>query len=238
MLGHATLLIELDGKTILTDPWLTEPLYFGQLTHPGDFTPPESLPPIDLVLISHGHQDHCDPNTLSMLPSDTPVIICKSYRKTAEKAGCERIHPMAAGDTFLMDTLVVQAMPGKHPGGITTYMLQGREGKVFFGGDSAYTPALEEALRDTWPDVCLMPISGGSVGPLVFHMNAREAATLVAASGAKASIPIHYHFQLKWGGLKRFLMGPECLEDFQEAMKEKAPKTAVSVLDYNETWEK
>ena len=237
MLGHATLLVEIGGKTILTDPWLTEPLYFGQLTHPGDFCPPEELPPIDLVLVSHGHTDHFDPGALKMIPGDAPVVIFEGYQKTARKAGFENVHPVKAGDRYSTDGLEISAMPGKHPGGIATYMIQGRGEKVYFGGDSLLTPELENALKGTRPDVCLMPISGGAVGSFRFHMNAREAAALVKASGAKTAIPIHYHFQLKIPFLNRFLFRENCLQEFLDAMNEIAPETAVSVLEYNETWE-
>ena len=237
MLGHATLLIEIDGKKILTDPWLTEPLYFGQLTHSGDFKPPEQLPPIDLVLVSHGHQDHFDPATIEMIPEDTPVVIFKGYEKTAVKSGFKNVHPVMVGNTWSADSVKISAMTGKHPGGIVTYMIQGQEGKIYFGGDSIFTTELENALKDTRPDICLMPISGGAFGPFKFHMNAKEAAKLIKSSGAKRGIPIHYHFQVKKPFLNRFIFRINCLDEFRSEMNSLTPAIPVTVLDYNETWE-
>ncbi len=238
MLGHATLLIEMDGQRILTDPWLTDPLYFGQLSHPGGFKSFSEAPPVDLLLVSHGHDDHFDAATLKMIPPKTPVFIFKGYAKKARRLGCENVHPMTPGDSRAAGSVKISAMTGKHPGGIATFMLEGREGKVYFGGDSVYTPLLEDALRGTEPDVCLMPISGGSAGPMKFHMNAREAAALAKAAAAKLVIPIHYHFALKIPSLNRFLFRVDCLREFRDAMTEIAPGVPVAVLDYNETWEK
>lgn len=237
MLGHATLLIKIDGKTIITDPWLTDPLYFGQLTHSEPFRSFTELPPIDLVLVSHGHQDHFDPGTLEMIPNDTPVVIHKGYQKTAKKTGFQNVHPVQPGETYSDGDLQVFAMTGKHPGGIATFMIQGREGKVYFGGDSVFCSDLEDALRDTKPDVALMPISGGGIGPYRFHMSAKEAASLIKASGAKTAIPMHYHFQQQMAFLNRFLMQPNCLDDFCGTMAQIAPEVDVKVLSYGDSWE-
>ena len=238
MLGHATLLIELDGLRIITDPWLTDPLYFGQLTHPGAFESFRELPPIDLVLASHGHQDHFDPKTLKMIPKETPVVIFKGYGKAAKKAGFLNVHPVQPGDSRSFGTVKVTAMPGRHPGGIATYMVEGSEGKVFFGGDSVYTPQLEEAMRGAAPDVCLVPVSGGALGPLKFHMTALEAARIVKASGAGLAIPMHYHFTLKTPSLNKYLLRPDCLREFLDSMQATAPEIACKTLGYNESWEK
>jgi L-ascorbate metabolism protein UlaG (beta-lactamase superfamily) len=85
MLGHATLLIEIDGKTLLTDPWLTDPLYFGRLRHRGSFKPIVDFSDIDILLVSHGHDDHFDPKTLSQITNTVPVVICKAYKKKPVK---------------------------------------------------------------------------------------------------------------------------------------------------------
>jgi len=238
MLGHATQIIEVDGKRIITDPWLTDPLYFGQLSHPGAFESFRSLPPVDLVLVSHGHQDHFDPKTLLMISPDTPVVIFKAYGKTAKKRGFTDVHPLLPGESFSFGSIRIDAFPGRHPGGIATYMIGGREGKIFFGGDSVYTPKLEAALRNTRPDACLMPVSGGALGPLKFHMTASEAARLVRESGAGLAIPMHYHFSLRIPSLNRYLFRENCLEEFSESMKAIAPHVPVKILGYNESWEK
>ena len=80
-LGHASFLIRLGGKTILTDPFLTErasPVaWFGPQRIAGPGLPPALLPPIDLLLLSHNHYDHLDLRALAQLrePGRTSVVM-------------------------------------------------------------------------------------------------------------------------------------------------------------------
>lgn len=236
MLGHATLLIEIDGKTILTDPWLTDPLYFGQLRHNGNFKPIDKMPHVDLLLVSHGHDDHFDPATLSKIPKTVPVVIYNKYQKKARKAGFQEIFSVQKGDVCSFDNLKIKALPGKHIGGISTFLIEGKKESIFFGGDSEYSKELENALSEENPDVCLIPISGGGIGLLKFHMNSKEAACLVRSSKAKSAIPIHYHFQLGLPFCTRFLTKNNSLETFKAEMAAICPETKVAVLDYYESF--
>jgi L-ascorbate metabolism protein UlaG (beta-lactamase superfamily) len=237
MLGHSTLLIEIDGKNIITDPWLTDPLYMGQLWHRGSFKP-KKLPRLDLILVSHGHEDHFDPKTLSKFSKNIPIVIFKPYEKSARKLGFKKIHPMQVGDRFVLDSVEIKTLPGKHVGGTATYLISGKEGTIFFGGDSEYSIPLTNALIDCHPDACLVPISGGAIGFKKFHMNPKEAARLLKKSRTAVAIPIHYHFKLKLPFLTRFLLKENCLEEFQKEMTDACPDTDVMILDYNETWER
>jgi len=237
MLGHSTLIIEVNGKRILTDPWLTDPLYMGQLRHRGQFNADE-LPPLDLILVSHGHADHFDPNTLLKISKNVPVVIFKTYENAARKAGFKEIHPVLNEDTFFLDDVEIKTLPGKHVGGTATYLIGAKEGKIFFGGDSEYSEPLANALIANRPDVCLIPISGGAIGFIKFHMGPKEAARLVSLSTAAVAIPIHYHFTVKLPFLNRFLLKDNCLEAFQKEMAEICPETHVQILSYNEAWER
>jgi L-ascorbate metabolism protein UlaG (beta-lactamase superfamily) len=236
MLGHATLLIEIDGKTILTDPWLTDPLYFGQLRHNGNFEPIDKLPHIDLLLVSHGHDDHFDPATLSKISKTVPIVICNAYQKKARKAGFQEIYSMREGKTCSLDSLRIKALPGKHIGGISTFLIKGKKESIFFGGDSEASEELENALSEENPDVCLMPISGGGIGLIKFHMNSKEAACLVRSSKAKFAIPIHYHFKVGLPFCTQFLIKNNSLDAFQAEMAAICPETKVVSLDYNESF--
>jgi UDP-MurNAc hydroxylase len=80
--GQACTLIEVAGKKIFTDPWLTEGAYFGTWFHTHLLAEagvtPETFPKdIDYLFLSHEHQDHVDPATLQHFSPQIPVLICQ-----------------------------------------------------------------------------------------------------------------------------------------------------------------
>jgi len=237
MLGHSCLLIEIDGKRILTDPWLTNGAYFNILKHKGSFPENYEVLPLDLILVSHGHDDHFDPHTLKNLPKTIPVIIYSGYEKKALRAGFHKVIPVNNGVLTKISGIEILAMPGKHFGGLVTFMITGKQSKIFFGGDSVYFPELEFALKDTKPDVVLMPVSGGEIGFFKFHMNADEAAKLTIASKAKHAIPIHYHFETGSELINNLLMKENCVLDFQNYISKNSNETVVKILDYGQTFD-
>ncbi len=107
--GQACILIEVAGKKILTDPWLTEGAYSGTWFHTHVLAEagitPETFPKhIDYLFLSHEHEDHLDPETLRHFPADTPVLICKfatpKFRRYLENLGLKRILEIPAGGKF------------------------------------------------------------------------------------------------------------------------------------------
>lgn len=77
-IGHATLLIQVDGVNILTDPVWSKRASPFRWAGPRRFTAPgvklENMPPIDIILLSHNHYDHMDIKTLEYFyKRDTPV---------------------------------------------------------------------------------------------------------------------------------------------------------------------
>ncbi len=210
MISHSCLLIELGGKTILTDPWMTEPIYWGRLFHRfGLGRRIEQLPPLDLVVASHGHEDHLDPETLKRLDRSTPVAVLESAAPKVRKLGFTNVHPMVRGRSVTLGDLTVHGCHGKHPGGQVTFLLKGPDGTIYFGGDTTYDEGLLHIPRDFGPiDVALLPVSGGCLlgGRIHLHMDPTESARLAGAIGASVAIPIHYHFELR--GVPTFLARP------------------------------
>jgi len=78
-LGQSTFLIRIDGKYIITDPFLTNNAFPFSWGGPERYTPPgmniKNLPPIDLLVISHDHHDHLDPKTLEALPNKEKITV-------------------------------------------------------------------------------------------------------------------------------------------------------------------
>jgi L-ascorbate metabolism protein UlaG (beta-lactamase superfamily) len=113
-------LFHLAGCTILVDPWLVDPLvFYGQPwlftayhNTPIAFTP-ETLPPIDLILISQGVDDHCHKPTLERIDRSIPVVASPTAAKTVRQLGYQQVTAIAHGEEFLLgDTLKITAMLG------------------------------------------------------------------------------------------------------------------------------
>ena len=242
MISHCCLLIELDGKVILTDPWMTEPLYWGKLYHRfGLGMTVAELPPLDLIVASHGHDDHLDPATLRQLDRSIPVAVCHKAAPKVRKLGFTDVRPMTAGDRLTLDGITVNACYGKHPGGLVTYVIEGAGTSVFFAGDTAYHPRLAD-IGDQFQHltVSLLPVSGGRMlfGAYHLHMNPTESAQLAAALGTRVVIPVHYHFELR--GVPRF-MGKSMdvshtADELQRIAPELCPDVEVVTLAVGQHW--
>ena len=76
-LNHSTIYFELDGKSIMTDPWLIGSAFLNGwwLKDPSPSDSLELLKNVDYVFISHNHPDHLNPETLNYLPKDTEIIV-------------------------------------------------------------------------------------------------------------------------------------------------------------------
>ncbi len=104
--GQACTLVEVAGKKILTDPWLTEGAYFGTWFHAHILAEagvtPETFPKaIDYLFLSHEHEDHLDPATLRQFSPDIPVLICKfatpKFRRYLDSLGLSNILELDSG---------------------------------------------------------------------------------------------------------------------------------------------
>ncbi len=247
MISHCCLLVEMGGKKILTDPWMTEPQYWGRLYHRfGLGMTIEELPPLDLVIATHGHDDHLDPPTMERLDKSIPVAIFNKAAGKARGFGFTDVRPMKAGDGFNLDDLEVMARFGKHPGGLVTFVLRDKkENTLFFAGDSVYDERLVDIGREFSDiDVSLLPISGGKTffGKYRFHMGPEESARLAGEIGAKAVIPTHYHFKLaedKWtpSFFRRSVDVEGKLEEFLKIAPDLCPRAAAAPLKVGESWE-
>lgn len=220
MVGHATLLIQMDGLNVLTDPVWAErasPLSFAgpkRVTAPGiRFA---DLPPIDAVLLSHNHYDHCDLATLKRLVAEhdplivTPLGNDRLVRKAAAKA---RVFAGDWGDEVaLAGGATVTIVPANHWSSRTTrdrrmalwggFMLRSGGRTIYFAGDTGFGEGRIFAdLRKTFGpiDVALIPI--GAYAPEWFmkdqHCNPEDAVRILLALEATQALGIHWGtFQL------------------------------------------
>jgi L-ascorbate metabolism protein UlaG (beta-lactamase superfamily) len=232
--GHATVLVELDGVRLLTDPLLRPRLL--HLRRVGKVAAHVS-DGLDAVLISHLHFDHLDFPSLEQIGRDVRVVVPRGAGRLVEGKGFGSVTELAVGEELRLGTLAVRATPARHdaarmPFGRRAepmgYVIDG-SCSVYFAGDTE----LFDGMASLGPiDIALVPISGWGphLGP--GHLDARDAAEAVRRTGASAAIPIHWgtYFPLHTAlrGRPAFLAKPA--EEFEARMREIAPDVDVRIL--------
>jgi L-ascorbate metabolism protein UlaG (beta-lactamase superfamily) len=163
--NHASVLLDFDGQTILTDPWFSEkPGY-----HPGEprRVALADLPPLAGVLVSHGHYDHYDMEAFRAYPDKAvPMIVKRGTARAACVAGFTRVTELDPWERARLGPLSVTATLAKHKVPENTYILQGRGHTVYFGGDTLLIPGLR-AIAPRFPriDLALLAINGLRLRP-------------------------------------------------------------------------
>ena len=212
-LGHSTVLLKIEGFTILTDPVfsLRIGLNFGPLTLGLKrlievAAEPRDLPPIDLVLLSHAHMDHFDLPSLRGLESSTTQVVT-AYR-TSDLLRVKRysiVHELRWNDSIRVGPATIRAFQVAHWGarmrsdvyrGFNGYLINIGKRQIVFGGDTAYTNRFKE-LRSSQPvDLAIMPI--GAYNPWIHvHCTPEQALSMANDAGAEMILPVHHQtFQL------------------------------------------
>src|SRR5689334_9769411 len=111
-LGHSTVVIELDGARLLTDPVLRRRVSHLVRTGP----PPPTPAPPDAVLISHGHLDHLDLPSLMRFPRETLVVVPQGLGLVVARKGFRNVTEVVAGSELEVGAVTVRATPAEHGG--------------------------------------------------------------------------------------------------------------------------
>jgi L-ascorbate metabolism protein UlaG (beta-lactamase superfamily) len=214
-IGQASFLVQVGGLAILTDPVFSRHAGpFGRLG-PRRARPPgialDRLPPIDLILVSHGHYDHMDLPTLRTLTEGRgrsgPRVV--SGLGNAAFLGRKGVGPVTELDwwqgTEGPGGLGITFVPAQHWSSRTPwdrnrtlwggFLLEMGSARIYFAGDSGYCPHFRE-IGERFPgiDLALLPI--GAYEPRWFmatqHMNPAEAVRAHGELGARASVAMHF----------------------------------------------
>lgn len=198
-LGHATMLVELGGLRILTDPILVDRLTFlTRVVRPLD---PSLYAGIDLVLISHLHMDHLDRLSLVRLGDIEPEIVVGPGAEALVRSwGWRRVTELAVGAAHRVGDVLVTATPAAHPGDrppfgprgtAVGYLLESGPARLYFAGDTDLFPEMG-SLAQGELDVALLPIGGWGPRLGSGHLDPVRAAEAAARLQPRFAVPIHW----------------------------------------------
>ncbi|GAA0368609.1 L-ascorbate metabolism protein UlaG (beta-lactamase superfamily) [Bacillus horti] len=205
-IGHSTFLIQFKGLNIVTDPvWAKRMGFSKRLSGPG--LTMNELPPIDIVLISHGHYDHLHIPSLRALPGDPLLLVPEGLASMLGKKGFKKVKEVPWWSSVEENGVTFDMVPAQHwtrrtPwdtntshwGGWTIREGGASEGAIYFAGDSGYFHGFKKIGEAYSIDTALIPI--GAYDPEWFmkvsHMTPEEAVQTYLDLGAKKFIPMHY----------------------------------------------
>ncbi len=199
-LGHSTVLLELAGARLLTDPVLRSRVL--HLRRHGPAPAPEALHDLDGILISHLHGDHFDPPSLRMLDRATPVVVPRGAGATTRGLGFTTVHEVDAGQTVELAGVPVRAVhadhderrwpqvrPDGHAGRLrrrhaAARLLRGRHGRLRRDARRSGTRGVDVALLPVWG-------WGPTLGPGP-HGPGRARRRRRALLRPRVAVPIHW----------------------------------------------
>ena len=207
-LGHSTVLLKIDGVTLITDPVFSTragigigPVTVGLKRLVAPALTMAELPKIDVVLLSHAHMDHFDIRSLRKLEKPSTTVVTAA--RTADLLRANRygaVHEVGWGERVRVGPLEIRAFEVRHWGarmrsdtyrGYNGYTIESGEHRVLFGGDTAMTPAFR-ALRTSRPyDLAIMPV--GAYNPWIHaHCTPEQAWQMAQDAGSEFFLPVHH----------------------------------------------
>lgn len=233
--GHATVLLELDGLRILTDPVLR--MRIGHLRRQVEPPPVGVTAELDAVLLSHLHLDHADRRSLRRIDPATPVLAPDGADRFLRRCGFRDVTELAPGEAAWVGGVRIAAVEAKHrrgrspltpSSGAIGFDLAGSR-RVYFAGDTdlfAGMRALAEGL-----DLALLPVWGWGSTLGAGHLDPERAAQAAALLSPRIAVPIHWgtYFPLGLGRRHGHLL-TDPPRDFARRCADLAPQTEVRVL--------
>jgi L-ascorbate metabolism protein UlaG (beta-lactamase superfamily) len=209
-LGHSTVLIEIDGMRILTDPM------WGERASPFSFMGPrrfvevpleiKDLPTIDAVLLSHDHYDHLDKESIRALKEQVPIFICPlgvGAHLEAWGVHPRKIIELAWWEETSLGELSLISTPARHFSGRSigdrfatlwsSWVIVGPDNRVFFGGDGGMGKHFAEIGDKFGPfELSMLEVGAYSVGWPDVHLGPEQAVMAHEALRADHFLPIHW----------------------------------------------
>jgi len=212
-LGHASVLLKVDGVTILTDPVFSDrvglslgPFTLGLKRLVAPALTVSDLPRIDVVLLSHAHMDHLDlPSLRSLEDGRTTVVTAARTADLLRPGRFREVRELGWGDRTRIGPLEIRGFQVNHWGarvrrdvwrGYNGYTIEAGRYRILFGGDTAATDLFRQVRTSRPYDLALMPI--GAYNPWIrYHCTPEQAWRMAGDAGAEFFFPVHHQtFQL------------------------------------------
>lgn len=213
-LGQAAFLIRVAGKTILTDPYLSE--YASPLgaLGPRRFAPPglavQDLPPIDILIVSHNHYDHLAAATIEALPGKDRITALVPLRlgDFFRRRGYADVRELDWHESVTLDGVTVTALPAIHFSrrgfsDINRTLWMGAaiatgSSRIYFSGDTGYGPVFHELGARYGPfDVAMVPIGAYLPKSIMATVHANPEQAVQLGLDLRAKVLLAHH----WGTL-------------------------------------
>ncbi len=234
-LGHSSVLLEVDGVRLLTDPLLRDRVL--HLVRHSDPVGLEEVRSVDAVLVSHMHHDHFHPPSLRLLDRGAQLVVPSGAGATGERLGFERTVELAAGEGVQIGAVRIDATPAEHRSGRLLargprpvgFRISGTS-NTYFAGDTDLFADMQQIKGDGL-DLALLPVWGWGPRLPAGHLDPTTAARAAALLEPRVAVPIHWGtFAMR--GLKRarprFLIDPPF--QFERAVAETGAPVEVRVL--------
>lgn len=247
--GHATLLLEICGVRVLTDPNFDSALgrILPRVSAPGIAL--AKLPPLDALLLTHSHADHLSFASLNRLPRTVPLFAPPAIARWLRRRGYEAAEPLAAGETATVRGVDITAASAKHQGSryafdrwrsaSSMYLIETDNESCFFAGDTALTDETHQIVADhLWTrgaelDLALLPIGYAPWWKPGFrrgHLTYADALVLFERLRARRFVPFH------WGTFHHITATAyDAVEQLRSALEHHLSRAAVTILEPGET---
>jgi len=243
-LGHSSVVLDIDGFRVLTDPLLRP--HAGLLRRLAPRPDPTSWSRPDVVLLSHLHHDHAELRSLRMLGG---AALMSAPANVAWLRRRKLMHAVPLGDgwTAVGSGVQIRQVPAEHhsrpmphrPNDANGHLVRGPSGIVWIAGDTGLYPEMAAipAMAGGPVDVALVPVWGWGPRLSAGHLTPESAARAVAMSGARFALPVHWgtlhppfvtHFARSW------LEQPG--HRFAAAVAGQAPGCTAVVLAPGQSW--
>lgn len=234
--GHSTVLVELDGVRMLTDPVLRQRVLHLRRRAAVD---PEELGRVDAVVVSHGHWDHFDVGSLSLLGRSARAVVPRGLGGVLRRRGWPDVVEVDEGELVPIGELSVRATPARHGDArrlfasrskALGYLIAGSR-RVYFAGDTDLFSGMAELAP---VDVALLPVWGWGPRLPAGHLDPRRAAEALRLVRPRVAVPIHWGTFTPW---RAQASDRRPVEAFAGAAADLAPQVEVIVPRLGEAFE-